>query len=139
MFQTWSSPASLTKAGADADSGKPVNLSFRHTNDNAAYSSALKCRYLSGDPKVRSATIAVANPFPPETVSPVAPPDQRAGIGIGGVHGRGTVGFTMSRGAQLIATGKLSKPGILTPLDVAYDDVLPALERHGIRVKITRE
>lgn len=50
-----------------------------------------------------------------------------------------TVGFTMSRGAQLIATGKLSKPGILTPLDVAYDDVLPALERHGIRVKITRE
>ena len=88
MFQTWPSPASSTKAGADPDSGKPVNLSFRHTNDNAAYSSALKCRYLSGDPKVRSATIAVANPFPPETVSPVAPPDQRAGIGIGGVHGR---------------------------------------------------
>jgi saccharopine dehydrogenase-like NADP-dependent oxidoreductase len=50
-----------------------------------------------------------------------------------------TVGFTMSRGAQLIATGKLSKPGVLTPLDVAYDDVLPALEPHGIRVKITRE
>jgi saccharopine dehydrogenase-like NADP-dependent oxidoreductase len=50
-----------------------------------------------------------------------------------------TVGFTMSRGAQLIATGKLSKPGVLTPLDVAYDDVLPALEPHGIGVKITRE
>jgi len=50
-----------------------------------------------------------------------------------------TVGFTLSRGAQLIATGKLSKPGVLTPLDVAYDDVLPALEPHGIRVKITRE
>jgi lysine 6-dehydrogenase len=50
-----------------------------------------------------------------------------------------TVGFTMSRGAQLIATGKLSKPGVLTPLDVAYDDVLPALEPHGIKVKITRE
>ncbi len=50
-----------------------------------------------------------------------------------------TVGFTMSRGAQLIATGKLRKPGILTPLDVSYDDVLPALEQHGIRVKITRE
>jgi amino acid transporter len=37
-----------------------------------------------------------------------------------------TVGFTMSRGAQLIATGKVSKPGVLTPLDVVYDDVLPA-------------
>lgn len=49
------------------------------------------------------------------------------------------VGFTMSRGSQLIATGKLSKPGVLTPLDVAYNDVLPALEPHGIRVKITRE
>ena len=49
-----------------------------------------------------------------------------------------TVGFTMSRGAQLIASGKLVKPGLLTPLDVAYDDVLPALESHGIRVAITR-
>ena len=50
-----------------------------------------------------------------------------------------TVGFTMSRGAQLIATGKLAKTGVLTPLDVNYDDVLPALEPHGIHVKITRE
>ena len=49
-----------------------------------------------------------------------------------------TVGFTMSRGAMLIATGKLSKPGVLTPLDVAYDNVLPALEPHGIGVKIAR-
>ena len=50
-----------------------------------------------------------------------------------------TVGFTMSRGAQLIATGTLAKPGILTPLDVPYDDVLPSLESHGIRVQVTRE
>jgi lysine 6-dehydrogenase len=49
-----------------------------------------------------------------------------------------TVGFTMSRGAQLIAMGKLAKPGVLTPLDVPYDDVLPALEPHGIRVTISR-
>ena len=50
-----------------------------------------------------------------------------------------TVGFTMSRGAQLIATGKLSKRGVLTPLDVPYDDVLPALEPLGIRVQVSRE
>ena len=50
-----------------------------------------------------------------------------------------TVGFTMSRGAQLIATGKLRKGGVVTPLDVDYDDVLPALEAHGIRVQITRD
>jgi saccharopine dehydrogenase-like NADP-dependent oxidoreductase len=50
-----------------------------------------------------------------------------------------TVGFTMSRGAQLIAAGTLAKPGVLTPLDVAYDDVLPPLESHGIRVQVTRE
>jgi saccharopine dehydrogenase-like NADP-dependent oxidoreductase len=49
-----------------------------------------------------------------------------------------TVGFTMSRGAQLIAAGKLTKPGVLTPLDVAYEDVLPALEPHGIRVQVRR-
>ena len=50
---------------------------------------------------------------------------------------QGTVGFTMSRGAQLIATGKLTKPGLLTPLDVPYEDVIPALEKHGIRVTRT--
>jgi saccharopine dehydrogenase-like NADP-dependent oxidoreductase len=50
-----------------------------------------------------------------------------------------TVGFTLSRGAQLIATGRLTKHGVLTPLDVAYEDVLPALEPHGIRVQIMRE
>jgi lysine 6-dehydrogenase len=46
-----------------------------------------------------------------------------------------TVGFTMSRGAQLIAAGRL-KPGLLTPLDVPYEDVFSALEPHGIRVEI---
>ena len=45
----------------------------------------------------------------------------------------------MSRGAQLVATGRLTKAGVLTALDVAYEDVLPALEEHGIRVKVTRE
>jgi lysine 6-dehydrogenase len=45
-----------------------------------------------------------------------------------------TVGFTLSRGAQLIASGKLSRPGLLTPLDVPYEDVIPALEQHGIHV-----
>ncbi len=50
-----------------------------------------------------------------------------------------TVGFTMSRGAQLIAAGKVARPGLLTPLDVPYDDVLPALQHHGIHVSISRD
>jgi lysine 6-dehydrogenase len=45
-----------------------------------------------------------------------------------------TVGFTMSLGARLILEGKLKKPGLLTPLDVPYDSVIPALEKHNIRV-----
>jgi saccharopine dehydrogenase-like NADP-dependent oxidoreductase len=44
-----------------------------------------------------------------------------------------TVGFTMSLGAQLILGGKLAC-GFLTPLDVPYDFVIPALERHNLRV-----
>jgi lysine 6-dehydrogenase len=48
-----------------------------------------------------------------------------------------TVGFTLSLGARLILDGKLAKPGLLTPLDVPYGLVFPALARHGIRV--TRE
>jgi len=48
-----------------------------------------------------------------------------------------TVGFTMSLGARLILEGKLKKSGLLTPLDVPYESVIPALERHNIRV--TRE
>ena len=46
-----------------------------------------------------------------------------------------TVGFTMSLGAQLILNGKIPRPGLLTPLDVPYEAVIPPLERHhSIRV-----
>lgn len=44
-----------------------------------------------------------------------------------------TVGFTMSLGARLILEGKLAS-GLLTPLDVPYDSVIPALERHNLHV-----
>jgi len=47
-----------------------------------------------------------------------------------------TVGFTLSLGARLILEGKL-RAGLLTPLDVPYDLVFPALERHDIRVTRT--
>ena len=45
-----------------------------------------------------------------------------------------TVGFTLARGARLILGGELGKHGLLTPLDVSYASVFPALERHGIHV-----
>jgi lysine 6-dehydrogenase len=45
-----------------------------------------------------------------------------------------TVGYTLARGARLILGGELGKYGVLTPLDVPYDSVFPALERHGIHV-----
>lgn len=45
-----------------------------------------------------------------------------------------TVGFTLARGARLILAGELGRRGLLTPLDVPYASVFPALERHGIRV-----
>jgi lysine 6-dehydrogenase len=48
-----------------------------------------------------------------------------------------TVGFTLSLGARLILEGKLNKQGLLTPLDVPYELVIPDLARHNIRV--TRE
>jgi len=44
-----------------------------------------------------------------------------------------TVGFTMSLGAQLVLGGKLPC-ALLTPLDVPYDLVIPALERHKLHV-----
>ena len=44
-----------------------------------------------------------------------------------------TVGFTMSLAARLILERKL-RPGLLTPLDVPYDSVFPALEKHNICV-----
>jgi lysine 6-dehydrogenase len=45
-----------------------------------------------------------------------------------------TVGFTLGLGARLILEGKLAKPGLLTPLDVPYENVIPRLEKHNIRV-----
>ncbi len=48
-----------------------------------------------------------------------------------------TVGFTLSLGARLILEGKLKKAGLLTPLDVEYEDVFPTLEKHNIRVRRT--
>ncbi len=45
-----------------------------------------------------------------------------------------TVGFTLARGARLILNGSLGRPGLRSPVEVPYDLVFPALERHGIRV-----
>ena len=45
-----------------------------------------------------------------------------------------TVGFTLAVGARLILEDKLLRRGLLTPLDVSYELVFPALERYGIRV-----
>jgi saccharopine dehydrogenase-like NADP-dependent oxidoreductase len=46
-----------------------------------------------------------------------------------------TVGFTLARGARLILAGELGRHGLLTPLDVPYASVFPALERRGIHVE----
>lgn len=46
-----------------------------------------------------------------------------------------TVGFTLARGARLILGGELGRHGLLTPLDVPYASVFPALERRGIHVE----
>jgi saccharopine dehydrogenase-like NADP-dependent oxidoreductase len=46
-----------------------------------------------------------------------------------------TVGFTLARGARLILDGTLGRTGLLTPIEVPYELVFPALERHGIRVE----
>jgi saccharopine dehydrogenase-like NADP-dependent oxidoreductase len=45
-----------------------------------------------------------------------------------------TVGFTLAVGARLILEDKLPRRGLLTPLDVPYALVFPALERYGMRV-----
>ena len=37
-------------------------------------------------------------------------------------------------GARLILGGALGTHGLLTPLDVSYESVFPALERHGLHV-----
>lgn len=46
-----------------------------------------------------------------------------------------TVGFTLALGARLILAGRLPRAGLLTPLEVPYDAVFPALARRGIRVE----
>lgn len=45
-----------------------------------------------------------------------------------------TVGFTLSLGAQLILEGKLKKHGLLSPLDVPYESVIPPLGKHNIDI-----
>ena len=45
-----------------------------------------------------------------------------------------TVGFTLSLGAQLILSGQLPKPGLLTPLDVPFDLVIRGLAKKGLHV-----
>ena len=45
-----------------------------------------------------------------------------------------TVGFTASIGAQMILTGKISTPGVLSPVkDVPTEDFIKELEKRGIR------
>ncbi|MGH7689884.1 MAG: saccharopine dehydrogenase family protein, partial [Gemmatimonadaceae bacterium] len=48
-----------------------------------------------------------------------------------------TVGFTLALGARLLLDEALPRRGLLTPLDVPYALVFPALERH--RIRVTRE
>lgn len=45
-----------------------------------------------------------------------------------------TVGFTMSLGARLILMDRLQQSGLLTPLDVPYEDVVAGLALHGIHI-----
>jgi saccharopine dehydrogenase-like NADP-dependent oxidoreductase len=46
-----------------------------------------------------------------------------------------TVGYTASIGAQMIATGKITKRGVLTPVnDIPYADLKRELAERGIRV-----
>lgn len=47
-----------------------------------------------------------------------------------------TAGFTAAMGAKLIMQGKVNKKGIITPLDVNYDDVASELAKWGIKVTI---
>ena len=48
-----------------------------------------------------------------------------------------TVEFTLACGARLIHDGALKRTGLLSPIDVPWELVFPALERHGIRVART--
>ena len=58
----------------------------------------------------------------------------RRDFGTGFTSMQRTVGFTLARGARLILDGALGRPGLRSPVEVPYDLVFPALERHGIRV-----
>lgn len=48
-----------------------------------------------------------------------------------------TAGFTASLGAKLILQGKVTKTGILTPLDAKYEDIVAELNRRGIQVTVS--
>jgi saccharopine dehydrogenase-like NADP-dependent oxidoreductase len=45
-----------------------------------------------------------------------------------------TVGFMLSMGAHLILSGRLQRNGLLTALDVPYDEVSQGLKRHGMHI-----
>lgn len=46
-----------------------------------------------------------------------------------------TVGYTASIGAQMIASGKITKRGLLTPVnDIPYEDLTRELAKRGIRI-----
>ncbi|UCH61330.1 MAG: saccharopine dehydrogenase NADP-binding domain-containing protein [Anaerolineales bacterium] len=50
-----------------------------------------------------------------------------------------TVGFSASVGAQLIASGQLTKRGLLSPLtDIPYDLFVKELERRGVQISATQ-
>ncbi|MGD9047521.1 MAG: saccharopine dehydrogenase C-terminal domain-containing protein, partial [Anaerolineae bacterium] len=51
-----------------------------------------------------------------------------------------TVGYTASIGAQMIARGQISKPGLLSPVnDVPYDLLVRELQKRGIQVTSWRD
>jgi len=45
------------------------------------------------------------------------------------------VGFTMGLGARLILDGKLTTPGLISPIDVPFDLVTEELGKHGINIR----
>ncbi len=45
-----------------------------------------------------------------------------------------TVGFTMGLGARLILDGRLSRTGLVSPMDVSFDEVVQGLEQYGIHI-----
>ncbi|UCE66130.1 MAG: saccharopine dehydrogenase NADP-binding domain-containing protein [Candidatus Zixiibacteriota bacterium] len=45
------------------------------------------------------------------------------------------VGFTLGLGARLILDGKLTTPGLISPIDVPFDLVTKELGKHGINIR----